>query len=450
MNFPENIFKAYDIRGLADKELTEELFYRLGRAAIVFTRAKRVLVGYDMRVSSVKFKNALIRGLIDQGADAIDIGLCSTPIVNVMTAKLIEAELGIMITASHNPAQYNGCKFVDKKTLMPIGLGNGLDKIRDLVNKNEFVDASVKGKISEKNLTLEYFNFIVSLVNISKIKPLKIVIDFGNGVQGALIDEFMKKLPVQADYLFKEPDGAFPNHEANPLKYETLKDLQKRVVEIGADMGFAFDADADRVGLVDEKGEIVPADKIIALLAPTFLAKRPGASVVYEVKCGWAVKEAVEAARGVAVEGRVGRTLIIEKMRALKAVFGGELSGHFYYADVFNFESGEFTLLQILKLVSETGKTVSQLVAPYNKYFHSGEINFEVDNKEAIMNKLEEKYAIGAKRVSKLDGVKIEFIDWWFCARPSNTEPLLRLTLEARTEQLMQQKVKEISGIIQA
>lgn len=449
MNFPENIFKAYDIRGLVGSELTEELFYRLGRAAVVFTGAKNVYVGYDMRASSEKFKDALIKGLNDQGANAIDIGLTSTPIVNVMTCKSVGIDLGVMITASHNPAQYNGCKFVDKKTMRPIGLGNGLDKIRDLVNQNEFPAGAGRGSVVSKNLTVEYFDFIFSLIDTSKIKPLKIVIDFGNGVEGALIDGLMKKLPVQAQYLYAQPDGNFPNHEANPLKHETLKDLQKLVVETEADMGFAFDADADRVGLVDEKGEIVPGDKIVALLAPVVLANHPGGSVVYDLKCSMSVKEIVEQNGGVAVEWRVGRTLIIEKMRQINAVFGGELSGHFYFNNTFNCEAGEMVLLYILKLASESGKTISELTAPLNKYFHSGEMNFEVEDTIGVMKKLEEKYSVGAKRVSKLDGIKIEFNDWWFNVRPSNTEPLLRMVLEANSEKLMKEKLEEVKKIIQ-
>lgn len=448
MTFPQHIFKAYDIRGLVGSELTEELFYRIGRASVIYTNAKKVFVGCDMRNSSESLKKALISGLIIQGADVVDIGLISTPLLNIMTIRDNDADLGIMITASHNPAEYNGCKFVDKRTMMPIGLDSGLDQIRNMVEKYNFVDAVEKGSVETMDLKKEYTNFIFSQIDTENVEPMKIVIDMGNGVEGVLIDDFMSKLPVAADYLYKEPDGNFPNHEANPLKYETLKDLQKRVVEIGANMGFAFDADADRVGLVDEKGNIVPGDKIIALLVPEMLKKYPGSVILYDVKCSRSVPEIVKANDGRPIESRVGRTLVIAGMRKEEAAFGGELSGHFYYKDLFGFESGDLTLLYILKLVSETGKKVSELVDQFSRYYHSGEINFETEAQDEAIVNLEKKYSEGAVRVSKMDGIKIEFADWWFCARKSNTESLLRLVLEADTQEKMQEKIKEISGVI--
>ena len=448
MKFSQHIFKAYDIRGLAGKELTEELFYRIGRAAVVYAGAKKVFVGGDMRNSTERLKNALMAGLTDQGANVVDIGLISTPLLNIMTIRDSEADLGIMITASHNPAEYNGCKFVYKRTMMPIGLDSGLNQIRDMAEKYTFADAIEKGTVEKRDLKTKHAEFVLSLVDIEKIKPLKIVIDLGNGIEGVLIDGFMEQLPVDVEYLFKEPDGNFPNHEANPLKYETLRALQKMVVEIGADMGFAFDADGDRVGLVDENGEIVSGDKIIALLAPEMLKKFPEAVVIYDVKCSRSVAEVVSAKGGRPVESRVGRTLIIQEMRKTDAAFGGELSGHFYYKDLFGFESGDLTLLFILKLVSETGKKVSELVRQFNHYYHSGEINFETERKDEIIAKFEKKYASGAKKISKMDGIKIEFADWWFNVRKSNTEPLLRLVLEADTEEKMKEKIKEISDII--
>lgn len=448
MAFPNHIFKTYDVRGLVGTELTEDLFYRIGRASVVYTGAKHVFVGCDMRNSSESLKQALIAGLTVQGASVTDMGLISTPMLNIMTIREENADLGIMITASHNPAQYNGCKFVNKSTMMPIGLDSGLNLIRNMVEKYDFVDAPQKGIVGKMDFKLAHRDFVMSLLNLSKIKPLKLVIDMGNGIEGVIIDDFINNLPVSVEYLYKEPDGNFPNHEANPLKYETLRDLQKKVVDTGADIGFAFDADADRVGLVDELGNIVPGDKIIALLAPEMLKKYPEAPVIYDVKCSRSVPETVLKFGGRPIESRVGRTLIIQSMRKEDAAFGGELSGHFYYRDLFGFESGDLTLLYILKLVSESGKKVSELVSLFSKYFHSGEINFEVEDKNAVIKTLKEKYAKGAKKVSKLDGIKIEFEDWWFSVRESNTEPLLRFVLEADTKELMEEKIEEIKNLI--
>jgi len=446
--FPSHIFKAYDIRGIVGSELTEELFYRIGRATVVFTGAKHVYVGYDMRNSSVEFKNALIKGLVDQGADVTDIGLISTPMLNIMTIKDETADLGVMITASHNPAEYNGCKFVNKTTMMPIGLDSGLDQIRDMVEKYDFVDALEKGTVAEKNLKQEYIDFTFSLLDTSTIKPMKVVIDMGNGIEGLFIDGFMDKLPIESQYLFKEPDGSFPNHEPNPIKPENLKDLQSKVLEVGADIGFAFDADADRIGLVDEKGSIISGDKITALLVPEMLKKYPKSSIMYDLRSTMSVAEVTSKNGGRPIESRVGRTLIIQSMRKEDASFGGELSGHFYYKDLFGFESGDLTLLYILKLISQSGKKVSELVAEFSKYFHSGEINFEVEDKDTMINKIYEIYSKDAKETSQLDGIKIAFDDWWFNVRKSNTEPVLRLNLEANTEELMREKIKEISDFI--
>lgn len=449
MIFPKHVFKAYDIRGLADVELTEELFYRIGRAAVVYTSAKAVYVGADMRQSSAALKDALIKGITDQGANVVDLGLVSTPMLNVMTMRNEEVDLGVMITASHNPAEYNGCKFISRKIMGAIGLDSGLLEIRNMVEKYNFVDVSPKGKVEVKEMLADYIEFTRSLIDLSDLRSLKLVLDFGNGIEGLLIDELLRDLPVEAHYLYKAPDGNFPNHEANPLNYETLKDLQEKVVELGADAGFAFDADADRVGLVNEKGEIVPGDKIIALLVPELLKKYPGSPIIYDLRSSKSVAEVAAKAGGRPIEARVGHVFIKKEMRKENAALGGELSGHFYYKDLFGFESGDLTLLYVLKLVCESGKKISELVAEFDKYFHSGEINFKVEAKDAVLEKLEENYKANAKKVSKLDGLKMEFGDWWFSARKSNTEPLLRLAVEADTENKMKEKIRELSRLIQ-
>lgn len=437
------------MRGLVEAELDEELFYRIGRAAVVYSGAKHVYVGYDMRPSSVPFKDALIRGITTQGAAVTDIGLISTPMLNIMTILDQSADLGVMVTASHNPQEYNGCKFIDKRTMMPIGLDSGLDQIRDMVEKYEFVDAAEKGEITLHDVRESYLHFIFSHVDTSAIQPLSVVFDMGNGIQGVVIDDFVARLPIRADYLYKEPDGTFPNHEPNPIKYETLRALQQRVVAIGADIGFAYDGDADRIGVVDEQGNIIPGDLILAFLVPTVLAASRYNAVLYDTRSSKVVPEVVTECGGQPIESRVGRAYIIQEVRKNKAALGGELSNHFYYQDLFGFESDDFTVLFILKILSESGKKMSELVAPLRRYYHSGEINFEVTDKEAMIKKLEDNYARAAKRVSHLDGVKVEYEDWWFNARKSNTEPLLRLVLEAHTKELMEAKLEEIRRVIE-
>lgn len=447
MNIPSHIFKSYDIRGLVESELSEELFYRIGRAAVIHTGARHVFVGYDMRPSSIPFAQALILGVTEQGADATDIGLISTPMLNIMTIRDREADLGAMITASHNPQEYNGCKFVNKKTMMPIGLASGLSEMRAEILKNDFPSGGRRGGAGKKDVSAAYVDFLYSLIDARGILPVSVVFDFGNGIEGAIIDRIVERLPIRPVYLYKEPDGRFPNHEANPLKHETLRELQKTIVREGAAFGLAYDGDADRVGLADETGAIIPGDLMMALLVPDMLRRFPGAPMLYDLRSSKIVKETIEAHGGVAVESRVGRTLIIEEMRKRNAAFGGELSCHFYFHDLYGFESGDLFLLSVLKLLSESGKNLSELVAPLRKYHHSGEINFEVEDKTGAIRRLTERFSPGALRVSSIDGVKIEFPDWWFNVRQSNTEPLLRLNLEADTEEHMLERVSEVTKV---
>lgn len=447
--FPKHIFKAYDIRGLVEGELSDELFYRIGRAAVRKTGAKCVLVGYDMRPSSIPFTNALIRGVTDEGADVINIGLASTPILNISALRDSSVDLGIMITASHNPESYNGCKLLDTKTLLPIGLDSGLSEIRDMVETEEFGVSERIGTVTSQNVKQAYVDQIFAMADTSQLRPLTVVFDFGNGIEGIVIDDVLVRLPVTPTHLFKEPDGRFPNHEANPIKHETLRDLQRTVLEKKADFGFAFDGDADRVGLVDEKGNIISGDIMMALLVPTMLKKYPGSPVLYDLRSSRVVRETIEACGGIPIESKVGRTIIIQEMRKHSACFAGELSCHFYYTGLSNVESGDLTLLWFLKVLSESGKTMSELVAPLMKYVHSGEINFEVEDKDAMIATIENVYAAKGGHISHLDGVKVDFSDWWFLLRKSNTEPLLRLTLETSSKELTAEKVAEIRQIIE-
>ncbi len=450
--FPKQVFKAYDIRGLVEGELSEDLAYRIGRAYGVFLREryenlgrKKVVVGQDMRKSSPKFSSEVIRGLNDEYLNVVDIGLVSTPLFNFACTHYSEYGAGIMITASHNPAEYNGFKM----TLgdgTPVGRDNGMSIIRDLAEKNEWAVADKVGILEKKEVLQDYLDKILSLVKVENIKPLKIVIDAGNGMAKATFPELLKKLPIQVEYLFLEPDGTFPNHEANPLKVETLKALQKRVVEIGADFGFALDGDADRVGLVDEKGEVVEASFVGALMGLEVLRSNPGSYMLYDLRSSKVVRDVWEQNGARTGMCPVGHAMIKKMMKEVGAFFASELSLHLYFGDMHDVESTDLALLYFLSLISRTGKTMSELTAPLKKYFHSGEINFHVNNKDEILAKLKEKF--NDAKVIELDGLSFEYPTWWFNVRGSNTEPVLRLNLESNVKSEMEEKLAEVKKII--
>lgn len=446
MSINSSIFKAYDIRGIYPRDLNEEVAYLVGRAIVVLTGAKTVVVGYDARFSSDSLVQAVIKGVTEQGADAVNIGLVTTPMLNFAVAEHPEHEAGIMVTASHNPKEYNGLKLCYGNAL-PIGENTGMADIKKLVLEEKF-SAAMPGKILKKEILDAYVEKVLSLIDVKNIKPLKIVVDTANAVGAIPLPEFFKKIPCQLIPLYFELDGNFPNHEANPLKEETLVDLKKKVLEESADLGVAIDGDADRIGFVDEKGETVRADLILALIAKKILEEKPGGLVLYDVRSSRIAREVVEKAGGRAEMCRVGHALIKKQMWDNGALFAGEFSSHFYYRDFYNVESGDLTMLKLLEIISLSGRKLSEIVAPLLRYHHSGEINFEVSDKEGKMKELEEKYGVAASEISHLDGVRLDFSDWWFNVRSSNTEPLLRLNLEAKTKELMEQKKKELTEII--
>ncbi|MFZ5365249.1 MAG: phosphomannomutase/phosphoglucomutase [Patescibacteria group bacterium] len=447
--FPSEIFKAYDIRGTYPDQINKDFAYNLGRAAAQFYRVTKAIVGADNRLSSPELKAAVISGLVDSGVEVIDIGLASTPLFNFSVIYDDYVELGIMVTASHNPKEWNGFKFLDREG-MPVGLDFGLAQIRDLMLANDFAVVDDKGQVEAKDYKQEYLGKIFSLVDVMSIKPLKVVVDTANAMGALLIDQVFEKLPVRVEYLNKELDGNYPNHEANPLKSETLLALQARVLEAEADLGVAFDGDADRIGFVDDQGRPIAGDITAAILAPEILRQHPREKVIYDLRSSWAVSEQIQLAGGLPIRYRVGRTLIIKKMVEERAAFAGELSGHFYYRDFFNIESADLTLLYLLELLSKKGVKLSGIVGDVDKYFRSGEINFEVKDKDAVLKSLKEKYSANAKDVSELDGIRIEFDDWWFNVRPSNTEPVIRLNLEAKSVEVMKEKTKEIENLIKS
>jgi phosphomannomutase len=444
------IFKAYDVRGTYPDQINEEITYKIGRAFVRFLGAKKVAVGRDIRQSSPALFEQLKKGIADEGADVYDLGLCTTPMVYFASGTL-DVEGAIILTASHNPAEYNGMKFC-RFNAVPIGENSGLHEIRDIVTENTFPETEIKGEFIEKDIRDQYLKKLSSFFSLGN-KKFKIVIDTANAM-GALELDLYKKFPenIELVTIFEEFDGSFPNHEANPLKLETLQALQKKVLEEKAGLGISYDGDGDRLGFVDEKGEIIPMDLITGLIAEIVLEKNPGATILYDLRSSMAVKEIIEENGGKAVECRVGHALIKKQMREEGAIFAGELSGHYYFQENFTAEAGSLPAIYLLNLMAETGEKISSLTKKLKKYYHSGEINSEVDNKDAVLEKIKEIYKDG--KLGELDGIKISFWDnqpgkrWWLNVRPSNTEPVLRLNLEADNQQFMEEKRDELLDLI--
>ncbi len=454
MSFPDHIFKAYDIRGLVEADLSEDLAYKIGRAFVVLLRkegidfrGKRLIVGRDMRPSSILFEKKVVEGMLDEGVDVLQIGMVSTPVFNFSCANFPEYAGGIMVTASHNPAEYNGFKLT-RHDGMPVGKGNGMEDIRDMVQNFSFSDAPLKGMALSQDLREEYIKKLFTLVDTSSIQKLKIVIDGGNGMGDVTFPLWLKRLPIDVEYLYMEPDGTFPNHEANPLKVDTLRDLQKKVLETHADFGFALDGDADRIGLVDEKGEVVEASYVGAILGQEVLKKHPGMHMLYDLRSSMIGPQLWEAEGATTEKCMVGHALIKKMMREVGAGFASELSLHIFYGDLYNLESSDLCLLYFLQILSREQKPLSALIAPLKVYFHSGEINFETEKKDEIMKHIEEIYRESAKEILSLDGLWMKF-DWgWMSLRKSNTEPVLRLNVEATTQEKTIEIVEAIKKLI--
>ncbi len=454
MNFPGHIFKSYDIRGLVDGELSWDIAYRLGRAYVKFLKEaghdlenNSIVVGRDMRESGDVFYPAVTKGITDEGVNVVAIGHTTTPLFNFTCAHYSAHAAGIMVTASHNPSEYNGFK-LSLGNGIAVGKGNGMEKIRDLVMDCEFVDSDKAGEVSEANFLSDYFERIFSLVNIDNDRRLKVVIDAGNGMGYITFPKLLEQLPIDVEFLFLEPDGTFPNHEANPIKTETLKGLQKKVVETGADFGFALDADVDRIGLVDNNGEVVDASFVAVLIGESVLEKYPNAKMICDLRTSMIVREVWESSGAEVFSSPVGHATIKPMMKEMGAAFASELSLHLYFKDMYNVESTDLSFLYLVHLLQREGKNLSEIIVPLRKYFHSGEINFEVEDKDGMMKNLEEKYKDEALEITHLDGVKMIF-DWgWVSVRKSNTEPVLRLILEARDEGVMKVKVEEFGSII--
>ncbi len=438
------IFKAYDIRGVYGKDLTEETAYRIGRAFVTFVGCKSVAVGRDIRPHSEPLFAALAKGMMEQGADVIDLGLASTPMSYFANGSL-GTDASVMITASHNTAEWNGFKLC-RANAVPISGATGLADIERIVDDGDFAPYDgAPGKLSRYDILPEYAAHIRPFAHLGR--PIKIAVDFANGM-GICEAKTMEGV-LEWDGLYGEFDGTFPNHEANPLHTETLRDLQALVRQGGYAFGVAYDGDADRAGFVDEKGDIISMDLITALVAQDVLANHPGGVIFYDLRSSKVVKEVIEAAGGVPMMSRVGHSFIKQQMRENNALFAGELSGHYYFKDNYTAESSSLAIIALANIVSNSDRPLSKLIAPLRKYFPSGEINSRVErDPKAILAELKDRYADG--HVFELDGVSVEYPDWWFNVRCSNTEPLVRLNLEANTEELMAAKRDEVLGVIRA
>ena len=427
------VFKAYDVRGTVPDQIDEVLVERVGAAFVAVTGGERVVVGHDMRPSSPGMAQAFARGANRAGADAVMIGLCSTDELYFASGHL--GLPGVMFTASHNPAKYNGIKMC-RAEAVPIGLDIGLADIRDRAEADDVPTADTPGITTEQDLLDAYAAHLLMLAPVAG-RRLTVVVDAGNGMAGLTAPAVLGKVDLDVIEMYYELDGTFPNHEANPIDPATLRDLQARVREERADIGLAFDGDADRCFLVDERGELVDPSTLTGLIATRELAKCPGSAVIHNLITSRAVPEIVIEQGGTPVRTRVGHSFIKATMAESDAVFGGEHSGHYYFRDFWRADSGMLAALHVLATLAETDRPLSEVLAPYARYVASGEINSRVDDQRAVMAELEGAWSASATEIDFLDGMTVTFPGGWFNVRPSNTEPLLRLNVEGGDATIM-------------
>jgi len=437
-------FKAYDVRGQIPGQLNEDVAYRIGNATAEFLGAKRVVIGRDMRLSSADLADAVARGLVEAGVEVLDIGLCGTEMVYFATAHL-RADGGIMITASHNPADYNGLKLV-REEAKPISADTGLVDIRAIAERDDRLLADATGSREEVSIFDDYIAHMLSYVNVSELRPLRLVVNAGNGVAGVAIDGLEKHLPFEFIKVNHEPDGTFPNGIPNPLLPENRAATADVVRENGADMGIAWDGDFDRCFLFDENGDFIEGYYIVGLLAEALLRRNPGGKIVHDPRLTWNTLDIVQAAGGEAVKSKSGHSFIKEKMRAVDGIYGGEMSAHHYFREFSYADSGMIPWLLVAELISTTGKPLSEMVGErIARYPASGEINRRVTDAQQAIESIREEYAPNALAVDETDGVSIEFDDWRFNLRASNTEPVIRLNVEGRgNENLMRARTQEL------
>ncbi len=443
------IYKAYDIRGVYPEEINESIARDVGRAfpAILDDAARaqgnRVVVSRDMRSHSQPLAEALIRGLTESGLDVLDIGLATTP-MNYFATGSLGAAGGLQVTASHNPARYNGIK-MSLSDARPVSGDDGIPKIERIVASGDFPTASAPGSVTTGEVFEAYTEKVLSFLEDAGSKRLRVVVDAANGM-GAIYRPILERMNIDLDPLYFELDGTFPNHEANPLKEENLRDLSQRVRETGADLGVSFDGDADRSAFVDERGELVSSDLTTGVIGGELLRQEPGKAVLYDLRSSRAVAEYVTECGGKPVRERVGHSFMKATLRAEQGIFGGELAGHYYFRDAYNADNAILAVVEILNLLRRTGGTLSEAVEPLRRYAKAPEINFEVEDKAGKIEALAAKYSDG--EIDYLDGISVNYPDWWFNVRPSNTEPYLRLVLEAGTEEALAARREELVALL--
>jgi phosphomannomutase len=441
------VFKAYDVRGLYGSELDEAGAYAIGRAYVEEFGPARIAVGRDMRLSAPSMARAVTEGAADGGSDVLELGMVGTEMVYFAVGEL-GLDGGVAVTASHNPKEYTGMKIV-RRGALPVGGESGLLDVRDRALRADWRDAS-RGTIQDEDIWAGFVDRVLSFVDVAALRPLRVVIDAANGMAGAMLPPVLEHLPVDAVPCFFEPDGTFPNHEPNPLLPENREFIIGKVLEEKADLGIAFDGDADRCLFVDDTGEFVPGDFVTALLAESILEREPGAKIIYDVRASWAVRDTIERAGGIPLMNRVGHAFIKLRMREEGAVFAGEVSGHYYFRDFNQADSGTIPALLMLELLSKRDKRLSALLRPYReRYFLTGELNMPVEDVALKLQELKEYFA-GQGEISHLDGISVTAENWHMNVRPSNTEPLLRLNLEALDPKLMEQKRDEALTVIRS
>ncbi|MCX7798260.1 MAG: phosphomannomutase [Melioribacter sp.] len=442
-------FKAYDIRGIVPEELNSELVYKIGRALANYLNAKLIVIGRDIRKSSLELSQALSKGLNDAGCDVVDIGLCGTEMIYFATP-FLDADGGVMITASHNPPQYNGLKFV-KRNSVPLGYDSGLNEIEKMILNNELGPIKEQnGKTNQKDLMNEFINHLKKFYDPNKIKPFKVVVNAGNGCAGPALNALEKFLPINMVKVYFEPDSNFPNGVPNPLLPENRQSTIDAIKQSGADLGVAWDGDYDRCFFFDEKGNFIEGYYIVAILAKSILKNHPGEKIVYDPRLTWNTIDVVTKAGGIPVISKSGHAFIKQKMREVNAIYGGEMSAHHYFRENSFSDSGLIPFLLILELLSVENAKLSELVDEMiRNYPCSGEINSKIENPAAKLAAIKNKYSDG--KIDELDGVSVEYPDWRFNVRMSNTEPLLRLNVESRgNEKLMREKTEELLRFIRS
>jgi phosphomannomutase len=450
-NLNPDIFKAYDVRGTYPDQINEDGARAIGAAFVAYLNARHIAVGRDMRVSSPALAQAFIDGATSQGADVVDYGMIATDMLYFAVA-LDNHDGGVQVTASHNPKQYNGMKMV-RREAFPLSGEEGIAEIREMIAAGTTpAPAAHRGQVSQKDVLDAYVQHVSKFIDASVIKPFNVVLDAGSGMGGLVAPRLFDRLPCKTTRLCFAIDGRFPNHEANPLIEENRRDIVERVVADKADIGIAWDGDADRCFFIDGTGEFISGDFITALLAEAFLLKHPGSTIIYDLRASYAVRDMVAKYGGTSLMNRVGHAFFKRRMRETNAIFGGEVTGHYYFRDNFYADNGFIPALLILELMSKKGQSLQELVEPLRRrYFISGEINTKLPSMAAVPAKLEAialRYATGHQYT--LDGISVEYPDWHFNVRPSNTEPLLRLNLEAKTEALMADKRDEVIGLIRS